>query len=278
MRLFKWLRPRSRVNYWSCSEFADKVRKKFGTSKPHAATLEEWDEWELHQKMNHNFVYWLTEDFFSFAQDVVMFPADVIDELRVRFRARFVDKYWCLDTKLPKQQYYEIETRLLHGMFEMLVDFVEVEKAHMTMWLDKDDEVKAMKPFAYRHRFLWFLRWKPFRSREMGMKYLEWETTLDDDKPEDERGPYVHPDGGTTLTQAQCAREIIELYTWWKDVRPKRADPYDSTGWTAYCNGEDTGRTSGEMLDDLNRIEREEYVEDEEMMMRIIKIRNHLWT
>jgi hypothetical protein len=31
------------------------------------------------------------------------------------------------------------------------------------------------------------------------------------------------------------AKEKLDLYTWWTVTRPARPDPYEASGWTAYC-------------------------------------------
>jgi len=94
--------------------------------------------------------------------------------------------------------------------------------------------------------------------------------------------------------QALAAREIIELYTWWTTVYRNRPDPYEISGWTAYCeasreaNGGKlswSGDKSPELekasrlaLDELQKIEKAYEDEDEAMMIRLIKIRQSLWT
>ncbi len=93
--------------------------------------------------------------------------------------------------------------------------------------------------------------------------------------------------------QAIAAKEMLELYTWWKEVYPKRPDPYDASGWSAYC---DMRRERGYHLLDMedrteeesamrntalaksNEIEKAYNDEDEAMMIRLIKIRESLWT
>jgi len=45
--------------YWTCSDFADKIR---GTAKIPSGTSEEWEEWETIAKNNHPFRYWLVEE------------------------------------------------------------------------------------------------------------------------------------------------------------------------------------------------------------------------
>jgi hypothetical protein len=93
--------------------------------------------------------------------------------------------------------------------------------------------------------------------------------------------------------QALAAREIFELYTWWKEIYPLRPDPYDASGWSAYCDMrrekgyhlldmEDRTEEEAEMRDKAlaksNEIEKAYNDEDEAMMIRLIKIRESLWT
>ena len=93
--------------------------------------------------------------------------------------------------------------------------------------------------------------------------------------------------------QAKAAREILELYTWWKEVYPNRPDVHDASGWTAYCNlrrekgyhlldMEDKTPEEAEMcriaLDKTRDLEAQYDQEDEDMMIRLIKIRQSLWT
>jgi hypothetical protein len=93
--------------------------------------------------------------------------------------------------------------------------------------------------------------------------------------------------------QAKAAKEILELYTWWKEIYPARPDVHDASGWTAYCemrrekgykffDMEDKSEEEAEMcktaLDKSQELELQYAKEDEEMMIRLIKIRESLWT
>jgi hypothetical protein len=95
-------------------------------------------------------------------------------------------------------------------------------------------------------------------------------------------------------SQALAAKEIKELYTWWTVTYRNRPDPYVASGWGAYCDslrsqfGDNwIGRSSKEPSDVvlrdeamalLDKIEKEYEKEDEEMMIRLIKARDSLWT
>jgi hypothetical protein len=86
------------------------------------------------------------------------------------------------------------------------------------------------------------------------------------------------------------------LYRWWKEVYPNRPDAHDASGWSRYCelkrkeHGENGLSFMKESKDPELRalgdaaliksheIEQAYDAEDEEMMIRLIKIRNGLWT
>jgi hypothetical protein len=107
---------------------------------------------------------------------------------------------------------------------------------------------------------------------------------LDDDKKSEAEPTY----------QANAAKEIIELYTWWTVTYRNRPDPYDASGWSEYCEASrqaNGGRLNFGEQDNpelrkmsnkshklLRKIEAAYEKEDEQMMIRLIKIRQSLWT
>jgi hypothetical protein len=178
--------------------------------------------------------------------------------------------------------YYDADTRMLHGMFNLLIDFIEVEKAWMHVVFDKE----ARGKFTYPWYSIGWSRFKSFRNPEAGLAHLAWEMSLDSPDLDE----YSRSD-----SQAVAARELFALYTWWKNVRPLRLDPYNASGWSDYCeksriaNGgkifwdyEDSTPEDKEesrtALDKLREIEQAYEAEDEEMLIRLIRIRRQLWT
>jgi hypothetical protein len=99
---------------------------------------------------------------------------------------------------------------------------------------------------------------------------------------------------GEPTYQAKAAKEIIELYTWWTVTYRARPDPYEASGWTAVCEAQreaNGGKLSFSSPKDpvlkkasdkahklLQKIEAAYEAEDEAMMIRLIKIRQSLWT
>jgi hypothetical protein len=243
---------RFRGNYWSCSEFADWVRRKFGgIEKPLAATMEEWDQYKVDAQAKSKVVYWLTGDGLTILQNIVYFPYDVLDAVRYYFVTRFITKPHMVPTRLEPYVYHETDTRLFHGAFELLVDFIEIEKAWMAVVFDSKGEEweKYGYPRWYRYRLL---RWtRKFRSPEAGLAHLEWEMSLDNDGPEG------------CPSQAAAAREQLAIYKWWKTERPARVEPYDVKGLT---------------YEQRHEMEEKYFQEDDEMFIRLIKVRRSLWT
>jgi hypothetical protein len=125
------------------------------------------------------------------------------------------------------------------------------------------------------------------------MEYLTWASGLVVDK---DMGAEPGSKGyGEPTYQAKAAKEIIELYTWWTVTYRNRPDPYDASGWTEYCEASriaNGGRLSFSHAKDtpemrkmsdkshklLRKIEAAYEKEDEQMMIRLIKIRGSLWT
>ena len=101
---------------------------------------------------------------------------------------------------------------------------------------------------------------------------------------------------------ADIAQETLTLYRWWTEVRPNRPDAHDASGLTAWYANEKNSKknvfekVSNDMYQlvfkgtleeeqDYNQmsklridIEEKYEKEDEEMLIRLMKIRRSLWT
>lgn len=249
--MFKFLGPRFRKNYWGCSKLADKIR---GTDKPELGlTSEGWQEWHDIAKKKHPIRYYIAEEMLDNIQDFFYFPKDLYRAIKNYINNRFVDKTHYLKTGLKPGRYYELDTRIMYGLFNELVDFVEIEQATMCSYTN-DDESKKYK-------------FKKGRCVEAGLDYLDWASKL------------TH-DNEPTL-QAEVALKTLKLYHWWKN-RNNRPDPMDESGWSEYCDDKPFGsKLTDEGEDKLNKLQEleEKYdQEDEDMMIELIKIRKSLWT
>jgi len=278
-----------RSRYWSCSPFADWLR---GTAKPGAATGRGWNEWKQAAQETHPVRYWIVEEGLDYLQNFVNWPADRLNDVRYYINNRWVVRSHALTahaSNIRPGDWCDVGNRFLPCLFNELVEFVEVEQAwHHVIW-DEEARKKYETPWWQRN---WYTRWgTKWRSPEAGLAYLDWASgrVLDENwgvEPD-------HPDYGTPTHQALAAQEIKALYTWWKEVYPARPDVHDASGWTAYCEGrraagydlldfEDKTEAEKEQcrtaLDLSNQIEKAYDDEDEAMMIRLIRVRDALWT
>ena len=274
-----------RSNYWSNSKFANWIR---GTLKPGAETAEGWNKWNKEAQAKYPIRYWIAEEGLDKLQTFIFAPIDGLYNVKYYINNRWVTRTHSL-TAHPRDikpgQWYDVGNRFLPCLFNELVDFVEVEQAWMQIaWGDKDTKAKYKAPFWATG---WF-RWRTWRCPQAGLDYLDWSSSLMLDKEWGvEEGS---PDHGKPTGQALRAREIKELYLWWTTIRPLRVDSMEACGWSAYCDRkrsdgtlfsvlekDDTVDTSAmmKMMDEMDTAYEKE---DEEMMIRLIKARDSLWT
>ncbi len=180
-----------RSHYWTCSKFADWLR---GTKYPFSAGFDDWDDIHEEARSAHPFRYWLAETGLRWVQDVVFYIPDTWESIGHYCRNRFIQRVHLIDTKWPPGHWMDTDERILRGVMEALVFYVEIDCG---AWGTKKD------------------------PREAGLEHLDWEAGL------------VHEDWvdddlvGTPTDQAERAMEVKSLYLWWKDERPARLDPYD---------------------------------------------------
>ena len=276
-----------RSHYWTCSKFADWIR---GTAKLGAGTSEEWDEWTTRAQMKHNFRYWLAEEGLDYLQKAVYFIPDQIHSVKYYINNRWVSRTHSLTAHaqdIKPGQWQDVGNRFLPCLFNELVDFVEIETAwsHIA-WGEKEDRAKYNPPFWASG---WW-RWRVWRCPQAGLDHLDWAMTLTNEEwlEEGKKGEAV-PTG-----QALAAKEMKELYTWWTVTYRARPDAYDASGWTDYCEASrianggklsfsadktpEMKKQSDKAHKLLQKIEAQYEKEDEAMMIRLIKIRQSLWT
>ena len=273
-----------RSHYWTIGKFADWLR---GTPKLNMGTSEEWDDWREAAEKKHPIRYWIAEEGLDYAQKVVYYIPDKLNDLRYYINNRWVSHSHAL-TAHPRDirpgSWSDVGSRFLPCMFNELVDFVEIEQAwHHCIWSD-EAKTKFNVPW-YRKGWL---RWRTWRCPEAGLEYLKWASGLTNED-------FCQPGQTPELTsQATSAREILSLYYWWTQEYRNRPDPYEASGWSAVCEAErqanggklSWGGSKNPALKKqsekahklLRKIEAQYEKEDEEMMIRLIKIRHNLWT
>lgn len=234
---------------------------------PDSATAEEWEIFEQNCKTKFPIRYWLNEEFIPSTWDYVKNSVVTFGD---KLRHYIVERLHMINIKLPPG-YYGVETRILFGMFSLLVDFVEQECGWMNEISQKDRGLTKKK---------WYERFTPFKgSREQGLQYLDWEIGLAKQKTKDIGEKSVN------TSQSENAKKVKELYLWWKDERPKREDPYKKMEDPSFERGkslsdwlskDDPKRE--EILKEVYELEKKYNDEDTKMLTELIKIRNSLWT
>ena len=276
-----------RNHYWTCSKFADWLR---GTTKGGAKTSEGWDEWETRAKASYPVRWWLAEEGLDYLQTCVFYIPDKLYALKYYINNRWVSRTHSLTAHardIKPGDWCDVGNRFLPCLFNELVDFVEVELAWWHIAWDEEARKKFKSPW---YASGWF-RWRTWRNAECGLANLEWQRGLrwkEDEVGKDFKGL------GELTPQAVKAQEILDLYTWWTTTYRNRPDPHDASGWTEYCeasrlaNGgklswsSDKSPELKKMSDKahklLQKIEAAYEKEDEQMMIRLIKVRQGLWT
>ena len=270
-----------RSTYWSNTRFAEWIR---GTEKPAAETSDGWAAWNKMAAAAHPVRYWIAEEALDKLQDLVYWPYDQWHNIRYYINNRWVTRSHAL-TAHPRDikpgNWCDVGNRFLPCLFNELVDFVEVELAwHHVIW---DEEARKQYNTPWWRRY--FMRWRSWRCAEAGLDNLEWQRrlTVDENDPDSEPTP-----------QAKNAQEILDLYNWWTQIYRNRVDPMDASGWSAIC--EEQRQLEGGLFGSLankdpvmrkrmnaahkimDRLEKQHRKEDEEMMIRLIRVRDALWT
>lgn len=275
-----------RNHYWTIGPFADWLR---GTPSPGALTSKGWREWREQAEAAHPIRYWLAEEGLDYLQRFVYYIPDKLHALKYYINNRWVTRTHAL-TAHPRDikpgEWRDVGNRFLPCLFNELRDFVEVELAWWNIaWSNPEERAKYNAPFWATG---WW-RWRVWRSPQSGLDNLAWQMTLTNEEfLDDDQKHLAEP-----TYQAKNAQEILELYTWWTEVYPTRPDPHDAGGWSAYCEQrrvagqdlldfedrtEEEAELSRKALDATQAIEDKYKKEDEEMMIRLIRIRESLWT
>jgi hypothetical protein len=162
----------------------------------------------------------------------------------------------------PQGHYHDTDTVMMYALFQLLVDYVEIECGNFMSTRFETTWQKWYRRFRELPVIHWLL--PSTRNARRGLHHLRWEMTLKNQLP----------------SQSEAAREIFTLYRFWKHERPERVDPFE-----AYHNlreGKDWEgpKTAQEDALFLEAVALEECYdqEDTDMLTRIVKIRTCMWT
>ena len=121
------------------------LRKKLGINKPRALGWGEWENWDAALKEARPVAFFLTETLPEWLEKPAEWFVDPFSNLRYYINNRWVTKTHYLKTHLKPGQWYEFDTRLLHGMFGELKDFVEIEQAWISLAFMPKKKCKCAK-------------------------------------------------------------------------------------------------------------------------------------
>jgi hypothetical protein len=276
----------------------NKIKKYIYSNRPEMGTESEWNKWKKEAKKNK--IRW-----FLFETFPLWFKATFIwsvERVKDWFSYRYIKDYRIIKAHSLKPGYYDKDTLIVHGMFDLLVDFVEIEKAWMEWCFVELDKMSWWKRKITRFK----------KSRELGFKHLDWEISLINPNSEHfDKQSYTenflkqygsleefkkHED--YKKTQSAIAQEIKDLYIWWKDIYQTRPDSIDVKGdlgysWSEYCDmmhkknpddfffenkTEEEKKICDSSLKASRETEEKYEKENTEMLIRLIKIRRSLWT
>jgi hypothetical protein len=259
-----------------------------GVDAPPSMSMGGWGRWHRDLKQKKPVAYFFAFTLRGHAKAFYGATLGRFFGLVRSFRNRFIDRTHCLTSEtLERGQWHDLDTRILHCLMDELVRFVEIDLAHRWQISEGVDS---------------------HRSADHGLRYLDWAATLMVPKWHEETGQEV--DSETPTDQATGAIETKAIYLWWSKTRPARPAPDEAVGLDAFCREMDQKypppadasdriprhRTWAAHYDNkktLSDAEEEVYarlirqsldlehryfVEDEEMLIRLIKTRATLWT
>lgn len=246
-----------------------KFRRWLNYNPPGALSSKGWRLFKDEFKQKAPIRYWFTNEFYYSCILPIKWKYDKVTDW-VRYRT--YDRYHVVKTgKSPG--YSDAREQILNVNFNILKDFVEIETAWRTRCFSGD--------LTFAERYIPLYRFfVDNRNPEVGLSHFKWAATLDDPSlPAHERSP----------AQAEAAREILVLYNWWVNERPNRKEAelpeYDDQGMGLMASlDEDFDRDAEDykkfkdVMDDMRNLEDRWEDEDQEMLIRLMKIRQHLWT
>jgi hypothetical protein len=252
--------------------FISWLEKKCYPNHPISLTAEEWVEWEKVEK---------SKPICNFCVNVVpqwckKYITRPLSNAQYWFLYRFVKKhkYHLIDTGLLPG-YYDVDTRIFHGVFNLMKEFCEDEQPRNDWMWESDKNSKKFVP--------------GFNAAIESFKWQKELVYTSDDVWDIENQHLI----GTPQPQALVAKELEEIYIWWVVTRPNREDPYKKfqdfyfenllrekgSSMSLLCaRSPEEEEKRALVVAQRDELEKQYKDEDENMLLRLIKIRHSLWT
>ncbi len=257
---------------------APRYKKPFGLgwfilAKPTSASGDLWDRYHQYMATNYPVRFWLQDEL----PTIFRRQMHKLNNAKWKVLHRTTHRYNVVKLPSLKPNYYEIDTRMLHACFDLLVEYVEIGLASRNFEWYEDRIPKNLPKFLKRF-------WKR-RSlcAEAGLSHLDWEINDPDVRL-------------TSPQQSETAEAVKRLYLWWKVERPERIKPFsDDMIWEGIPErkykrvssilsqkipkGEEgDARRRREALDIAGFTDDFYSQQDQAMLERLIAIRSSLWT
>lgn len=246
------------------------LKDKLFPDMPEAATAEDWDAWDEKSKKEHPIKWFVSDTIPDTFGSYVSWP---LERKYSALKQRVSEKRWkIVPRRLDKWQWHETDELVLHSAFELLEEFIIEEKSHMLHW--SHDDLPPAKDEKTKIKY--------------AMEYLDWEISLCS------KTDLMHSPNCKEDSQSNIAKEAKELFIWWYNERPKRIDPYENEYYAQYTemrksrnapdftlsHKDDTKEESKiyqKAMDLATELEEQYNKEDDENLIRLMKIRRGLW-
>ena len=242
---------------WLTDRLENKMAKVTGpVSERHSAagTAEEWCDYHNRQKTMCPKLYKIYKFFDDLDTSLSVWKMRYIDDPRYWFRNAIITRLWMITPKeLKIDQWYDTDWRMLCANMELLRFYIE-----------EDNHNYGNAPDDFEP---WEV--KEFKKKEAG-------------EPSQFDGGY-----GLSMRQYQDKKDAWDIYLWWKEY-PNRLKEIDQVFDDMPKRDKDEeimfGLTKAEMekkapwYDKYNNLQNKLKEEEEENLIKLMKIRNSLWT
>lgn len=229
---------------------------KWKLNKPFALGLSEWNKWDAETKAKYPVRFFFQEDLHKwFHQNVSHTFSDMYWWVRYRTINR---DYWIIKPRTLTPGWKDERTLILHGAFEVLTRYWEHHKKYQGLaWWPTEEELK------------------------------EYDIEIEQAKTERDK-EFLQAEKDSIVNQKVFCDEAHTLYIWWSKIRPNRELtlpklPKHNKDWgiLAFANedkkNDPTVKEYKRVLDIHIKMKESWELEDDDMLIRLMKIRRGLW-
>ncbi|KKN19522.1 hypothetical protein LCGC14_0944820 [marine sediment metagenome] len=229
------------------------VLKNWWLDKPIALELGEWECWDKETSAKYPVRFLLQEKLPELYRKHIQWPLDRA-YWWVRYRTTH-RHYRVIKPRTLEPGYYDERTLILHGAFEVLVEYWE---------------------HFYRTNVSWWPTKGEIDSYEVDI--IQAKT--------DKEKEFIQAERDCLADQKAHYDEAHALHIWWTKTRPSRTHPKGPTlpkelgslGWLDNKHKDDPRVIAYRAhLDEYNKLDCQWEEEDQEMLIRLVKIRQSLW-